>query len=275
MSETNTPPPADLVVDTPVAAPLHVEPVSPVETAPVEPALELHTDTPTLLEAATKPVEDVTPETASEPEKPVNVKPIDPSVKPIDPDVTKPAEQEVKPEPALEVKYEFKLPEGFTAPKEQIDAYTAVLKETGVTPEVGQRLLDMHLAEQQRQADAAPQQWQAAFKATRDGWVRNTMSDDQLGGSGHQTAMTAAARGRDYLTQGWTPAQKADFEAMLRETGVGDRAAFLRLLYSAARLNDEPAPPSPVQIPPPTNGTRPGAGFKALYDHPGSAARSR
>lgn len=263
MSESATPPP-DLAVGTPETQPLHVEPVAPVETAPVEPALELHTDTPTLLEAATKPVEEVKTEAPvevkPEPEKPVEAKTEEP----------KPAE----PEP-VEVKYEFKLPEGFTAPKEQIDAYTAVLKETGVTPEVGQRLLEMHLAEVRRMSDAAPQQWQQAFKATRDGWVQEVMADPQLGGAGHQTALTAAARGREYLTQGWTAEQKAELAHMQSHTGVGDNKAFLRLLYSAARLNDEPAPPSPVQIPPPTNGTRPGAGFKALYDHPGSAARSR
>lgn len=267
MSESATPPP-DLAVVTPETQPLHVEPVTPVETAPVpETALELHTDTPTLLEAATKPVEEVKSEAGSEPAKPIEAKPPESEAKP--------AEPEVKPPEPVEVKYEFKLPEGFTAPKEQIDAYTAVLKETGVTPEVGQRLLDMHLAEQQRMADAAPQQWQQAFKATRDGWVQEVMADPQLGGAGHQTALTAAARGREYLTQGWTAEQKAELAKMQSHTGVGDNKAFLRLLYSAARLNDEPAPPSPVQIPPPTNGTRPGAGFKALYDHPGSAARSR
>lgn len=269
MSETNTPA-ADLVVDTPAAAPLPVEHAAPVETeVKAEPALELHTDTPTLLEAVAKPVEEVKTEAPvevkPEPEKPVEAKPAETEVKP--------AEPEVKPEP--EVKYEFKLPEGFNAPKEALDGYTGVLKETGVAPEVGQRLLDMHLAEVQRMADAAPQQWQQAFKATRDGWVQQVLADPQLGGSGHQTAMTAAARGRDTLTRDWSPQQKGELESYLRTTGSGDHPVFLRLLYSAARLTDEPAPPPPAHIPSASNGARPGAGFKGLYDHPGSAPRSR
>ena len=267
MSESATPP-TDLVVDTP-AAPLHVEPAVTAETAPeVKPESAVEPYPPSLLDLATpKPVETV-PETAPEkvPEKPAEAKPPEAAPEPAG---------EKPPEPAPEVKYEFKLPEGFTAPKEALDGYTGVLKEGSVPPEIGQKLLDMHLAEMQRAADSQPAQWRAAFARTMQDLVSDTLADPQLGGAGHQTAMTAAARGRDTLTRDWTPDQKAELEPFLQNFGVGNHKVFLRLLYSAARFTDEPAAPPPVYTPAPTNGARPGAGFKALYDHPGSAQRPR
>ena len=258
MSETTTPQ-SDLTVDPKVTAPapspepaptLHVEQPPVAQEAKPEPAFEAHTEKPTLLETAAPKPE---PEVKVEPEKAPEVKP------------------EPAPEPAP-VAYEFNLPEGFTARPEEMNAYTGVLKETGIAPDVGQKLLDMHINAVQQMAQSALGQQHAAFRQMRDGWVNEVMADPQLGGAGHRTAITAAARGRDMLLSDYTPEQRTEFEQFLRTTGAGDHPAFLRLLYSAARYFDEPALPPENPKPPPDNGRPNGRGARVLYDHPRSNA---
>lgn len=261
MSESQTPPAEAEVVNATEAA---------------APEVVAHTESATLLEsvAPEKPAETATEvEQPAEPAAPVESAPD----KPIEPD--KPAETPAEPvvEPAAEaapVAYEFTLPEGFTAPPERLEAVKGLFREAGVSPEHGQKLIDQYTdAVRELQANQY-QSWQTSFKSMRDGWVEEVLADPQIGGSGHRTALTAAARARDMLMSGYNADQKAEFDTFLRVTGAGDHPAFLRLLYSASRYFDEPSAPAAAQIPAPRNGARPGARFTEMYDHP-SSTRAR
>lgn len=255
MSESQTPP-AEAEVVTPVEAPEVIA----------------HTESATLLEsvAPDKPAE-VAAEVV---EKPAEAAPIETPAEPaVDP--AKPVETAADPvvEPVVEaapVNYEFTLPEGFTAPPERIEAVKDLFRESGVSPENAQKLVDQYTdAVRELQANQY-QFWQDSFKSMRDGWVERVLADPQLGQSGHRTALTAAARARDMLMSNYTPEQKVEFGEFLRDTGAGDHPAFLRILYSASRYFDEPSAPAAAQIPAPRNGARPGARFAEMYDHPTS-----
>lgn len=220
----------------PVAVP--VEPAAPAETKPDA----LHTDTATLLENAGK-----------EPTKPGD------EVKPV---------AEVRPVEPTTPTYEFKLPEGVSLDQERLSGYTDVLGKNNVPPEAGQALLDMHIAEVQRIAERSLAEQHRVFAETRRGWVEQAMSDEQIGGAGHETAMAAVARVRDLLV----PEDRREaFDDMLRVTGVGDHPEFLRAMFQGARFFNEPSAPKETALP--TNAGAPpqGCGFRGvMYDHPTS-----
>ena len=267
MSETVNPV-SDLVVETPASIPVVETPAAAqVEAAP---SPELHTETASLLETLDVPgaIADKAPEIPENTDKPaeIDVK-AEETPKPDD----KPAEvTEVTEKPVEPVVYEMKLPEGIVAPPEKIEAYTGVLREAGIPPEVGQRLLDLHAETVRAMSESALADQHRAFADVRASWRDAVKADPQLGGSGYETSLKAVARGREFLLQGYTPEQREAFTNMLRVTGVGDHPEFLRMLYAASRYTDEPRAPAPVRVPSPNNGARPRAGFASMYDHPTS-----
>ena len=100
--------------------------------------------------------------------------------------------------------------------------------------------------------------------------LRAYLADDEIGGPGHQTAMAAIARVRDY---GVPEKDRQSFDQMLRVTGAGDHPAFLRMMHNLARWVDEPqAMEAPTDIKPPKDiGKDPNRrGRDLLYDHPRS-----
>jgi hypothetical protein len=227
------------VVAEPVAAP----PETPVET-PVAPVL--HTDTPTLLEAAGKPAE--TPQTAEA----ASAAPATPT-------------------PAPRTYEAFTFPEGITADDKQLATYQDIAGRHNLDQETAQSLLNMHTGSLKQYAENLLSEQHRVFGETRKAWRDSVMGDEELGGAGHQTAMAAVARMRDLLV----PAERmAAFNDMLRMTGVGDHPEFNRLLHAAARFFDEPAAPTIVAQPSPDRGGNAGRGAGSrrgvLYDHPSS-----
>lgn len=225
--------------ETPAAAPAETPVAQPETTTenPAEPAKPSAHDEPTLLEqAGEKPVETPAPQPESVPQAP---------------------------------HYEpFALPDGLTADAAQMDAYTALLGEHGVAQEAGQKLLDMHAGAMQRWADHLAEEQHRIWSETRAGWRNAVLSDEELGGSGHQTAMQAIARMRDLLVP---EKHRQAFDDFLRVTGAGDHPAFLRLLHVAARHFDEPPPaPAGAMPTPDRGGAASGARRGVLYDHPRS-----
>ena len=238
----------------------------------VAPAFEQHTDTPTLLEgvSADKPAVDPVAE-----EAPVEAK-VEPEVKPA---AEAKAEPEAKPESEksaeeapvepVPVVYEFTMPEGIAAKPEAVEAYTNVLREHGVAPEVGQRLLEMHAETMQAMHANALADQHRIFKETRAAWNQQIKDDPDLGGDNLPETLRLAARGRDSLLGA---ADHAEFETFLRVTGAGDHPVFLRLMRAAGVAQNEPAAPPVMNKPPPNNGAR-RPDFKSIYTHPSSLAQ--
>lgn len=291
-------PPAAVVavVPEPAAAPAAAAPVEPV--VPAEPAAAaaeakppLASERPSLLETFTKdaaaevkPAEVPKPAEAANPpegEKPAEIKPdTKPEAKSAEVAAeAKPAE--IKPlevVPFEPVKYEWELPEQLKADDARIGAFSDVLNSAKLPAEIGketgQKLLGMHADAMQSFADQLVRDQHQVFNKTRDDWNKQVLADPEIGGAGHQTAMTAIARVRDALVSDHAPGSKeyaadlASYDEFLRITGAGDHPAHLRMMHRMARFIDEPqASAIPLGIrPPSTNGRAP----KAMYSHPSS-----
>lgn len=140
-----------------------------------------------------------------------------------------------------------------------------------------QGIIDMGVkAMEQMAVDLRQGQWDA-FNEARKGWREKVMADPAMGGAGFETSMGEIARVRDTLVSRHKPgtpgheADLAEFQDMLRATGVGDHPAFLRLLHNGARFFDEARQPPPNPKPDPNAGK--GNGRRRLgdtYNHPTS-----
>lgn len=258
---TNTPAPAPAVAEPVSASP--VDPVAPASTPAIESAAPGASSDPAPVETA--PAEPAAPAeaepTAAEPE--VKAHTDTPTLLETIGDEAKPETTDAAPD-AGAPSYDFKLPENFEAVPEQIQAYTGILQESGIPPEIGQKLLDLHAAQIERYAADTLTRQHQVFADTRKGWQEQIKGDPELGGAGFETVAKAVARARDALV----PADhQAEFNDMLRVTGVGDHPAFWRMLRQASRFLDEPPPPPPNARPSPSANPAQKAGFKALFDY--------
>lgn len=271
------------VPDSPPAAAPAVANAEPAA-APAETAAPAATEpAPTLLQQfdkdnAAKPAEGEKPaaeaaadgkpgEKPAEPAKPAEPKPGE--AKPAE---AKPGEKpaEAKAEaPKLEpVAYEYALPETIKMDDALKGEFHTALDAFRADPAKGvQPLIALHEKTMSDYATHLQNEQVRVWNDTRKGWNTDALADEQIGGSGHQTAMGAIARMRDlFVSEKDRPA----FEQFLQVTGAGDHPAFLKMLHNAARLYDEPAmPPSNVK-PPATNGQNPNGRRGIMYDHPRS-----
>ena len=228
-------------------------PAAAAETTTTTSEVKLHTETPTLLEEASKV--EVKPETKVE----VKEEP-----KPGEKVETKPEE---KPTDLLsqEIVYtDFEVPEGFELKGERLQQYKDTISKYHLPQEGGQELLNLHTEIMKQYADHTISEQHRVFGEMRKSWQAQVMADEQLGGSGHHTSMQAIARMRDKFVP---EKDRASFDEFLRITGAGDHPAFLKLLHNAARLFDEPTPPKVVGTPVPQKKNGRGS---PLYDHPTS-----
>ncbi len=263
----------------------------PSATTPQESAIESVHDTPTLLEdfVSAQPVET----TPTQPETPVATpvpteapKP-DATPAPTEapkPDVTPAPTEAPKPDvtpapteaPKPRTYEDFKFPEGTQGDPVKMAAYKEVLGQHGISQEAGQALIDLHNAAMAAYGQHVQQEQHRAFNDTRKAWRTQVLADEQIGGSGHQTAMTAVARARDLFAspRGASAEQRAadlqSFNTFMRITGAGDHPAFLKFLHNVARIADEGVPlATPVKpSSAPTGGNR----RPLIYDHPRSNA---
>lgn len=283
-------PPVDVVGTPP--APAAPEPVaaSTVATPPVPAAPEpIVAAVPEVL----KP--EVKAETKPDAPHPSEVPSLLDKIDPPKPDAKVEAKVDAKPEakvetPPVEVaapektEWEFKLPETLKADEKQLTTFRGILDDI-VAPKEGesratyaQRLVDLHNEAMTGFAEQTLKNQISAFNDTRAEWRKQTMADERIGGAGHDTAMRAIARVRDYLVSDARPGTKEyqdDVKALNdfnRITGAGDHPVFLRMLHRAARYVDEPSAPAPNALPTKFNGRPPNAG-RDLYGKSPSAAR--
>lgn len=287
---------ADPVEPVVVAPVTEAAPVAPVVETPVADVVQLVSEVPSLFEAPiAEPVSEVVPEkpaaevieAALVVEKPVEEKPAADPEKPaaeadpakveakVDPEKpvveAKPVEAP-KPEP---VEYEYKAPEGVVMDEATDKRFRTVLDEFRADPKAGgQKLLDLYAEKTAEMHDNLLRDQHKAFIETRDGWKKQIMADPEIGGSGHQTAITAAARMRDMFASDHPTTSKEyaqdmkDLNDFMRITGAGDHPVFVKIFHRIAQRYDEPALP-PAGAKPVLNGGMPkGAG--SMYTNPRS-----
>lgn len=260
----------------PIAAAVEPAPVSVPLTDTSAPAAAATPPVPAVeapaVEVATAPAIETKEAAPAEPAKPGETVADVPSLlegagekKPADPAQPgeKPAEQPVQPQ--LATTYQaFEMPEGLVAAPEKMEAYTGVLGKYGISQEAGQELVNLHADAMKNFAEETLRNQHKAFNETRSKWANEVRADPELGGAGHQTAMTAVARMRDlFVAEKDLPA----FNEFLRVTGAGDHPQFLKLLHNAARHFDEPPLPPPNPRPPKDIGKAPSSRMRDLYNN--------
>lgn len=260
-----------------VEAPIVAE--QPVEVAEAAKPLTV-AETPSLLEEAKapgaedKPAEVEKPAEVKAEEKPAEIKPEEKPAEKTEADKPK-EEAPAAPEAPPPVDYKFELPENVTLPDERRTEFLGVLDAFRADPTNVQPLIDMHVAEVNRQSEIIGQQQHDQFNETRKTWRDQIKADPEMGGSGFETTTRAVARMRDLLVSSHpigTPEydrEAKEFNEAARITGFGDHPAIWRMLHNAARFLDE-AQPLAVDIAPAPTGRQPGSRRGLLYNHPNS-----
>lgn len=248
----------------------------PVSGTAPEPAVEVSAPAPSSSET-TAP--EVTETAAAEPTSVLSdAQPApEPETPPAPPEAEAPAAEE-KPPPEAEAKppeplpapvYEpFTLPEGVQLEDEKLGAFTGMLGEFenriatdptqahAVMQEMGQRLLDTHLAELQ-------DQHQRLTRLNKDNWdrlqedrVAEFRSDPEIGGNRQDTTISRMGA----LLKLYGQQQGSDAETAARvafaASGAGNDVRVLRFVnWAASRLVETPRP-VPAVVPKPVPSTR-------------------
>lgn len=215
--------PPEAAAPEPAATP---DPAPAAEAAPVE-ATPAEGDPASLLGEAGKPA----------PEAPAPATPEAPEAAPEPPAAPVPV-------------YEFQWPEG-SAPvaTEELKPFTDLLGESRVAPEAGQKLLDLHIGEQQKLIDRLQKQQDATWRQTRQEWVDQLRNDPALGGNRFQA--TVQVCGQLIEQFGGSPEQKAELRQVFDLTGSGDHPALVRFLHNIGMALRE-GEPRPAAKPVPT-----------------------
>lgn len=152
--------------------------------------------------------------------------------------------------PSAPVKYEFKYPEGFdtsTLNSERMSAYTGILGEGKVSPEHGQKLLDMHLQELNTAAEKIAQRQWDVFNETQNRWRSEAQADPEIGGDKFATSIRTIMALVDQF--GGNAQERAALLDAFKITGAGNNPSMLRFMHRAAQGLSKEAVPTPA--PPP------------------------
>lgn len=154
--------------------------------------------------------------------------------------------------PPAPVKYEFVYPEHIKPEEmnaERMSAYTGILGEAKVAPEVGQKLLDLHLSELGQVTEAIAQRQWDVFNETQARWKNEVMSDPVLGRRDAEGNMTAISTIMSLVDQyGGNAAERQALMDAFRITGAANNPAVLRFMHRAGEAlakegSPHPAPP--------------------------------
>lgn len=204
------------------AAPITpVEPVAPVVVAPT-----------TVLGDALKPAE--TPKA-----------PVAAEAAPVEP--TKPEGQSAEPAPPP-VFDTFKLPEGITFDAERVGKFASILGEYETSAkadhakvqELGQKLVDYHLATVQEGQERLRQSIRAADDKQKLDWKEQFLNNPDFGGNRFQTTVDSALT--FIRTHGGTDAEQSEFRALMDSSGLGNNLVMIRLLARAGGAMSEGRP---------------------------------
>lgn len=215
-------------ISAPVAEPV----AAPVEPAVTEPA-KTETPTPPVSESVLgdEPVKEVAkPDTKSEGDKKTDTK-------------VETAKEEVKAD--LPVYEPFKLPENVQLDKEPLDAFTKILGEieTGKLDhlgmqEKGQALIDLAAKNTVDSINRLNDYYVQIHETQKKDWFESFKKDPDLGGS-EERVMETTVRLRESIDNfGGTEAQKSEFRTLMKDTGVGNNPALLRILNNMQKKID-------------------------------------
>lgn len=124
---------------------------------------------------------------------------------------------------------EFKLPEGVKLDGEQLTAATALFKEANLSQDFAQKMVDFHVAELKKTAEAGGK----AYDDMRADWQSKTKADPEIAKVrvGDKSGLDAVKInvGRVYNAIG-DAALVTQFKEAMNLSGVGDHPAFVRVM---------------------------------------------
>lgn len=142
--------------------------------------------------------------------------------------VEPPKAEDTKPGSVVPEKYEFKAPEGVTFDPAQIEAFTPIAKELGLTNEQAQRLVDLHAANTAAARTAADTAWADVTKR----WADETRADKEIGGLKFAENISVAAKAIDKF--GSPALRKA-----LDDSGMGNHPDVVKFFVKVGRQLSE------------------------------------
>lgn len=249
------PAPAEAVQTPPVIAEVAqpaAEATPAVEvTAPVQPTTVLGAEPPKV-EAKTDakvdaPVADKPAETPADPAKAEDAK-IDAKVEAEKAPDQKKDEAAQSAEPAPLPTYEpFKFAEGITPDEKGLSTLTTLLGELELakgdhtkTQDVGQKLVDYYVAEQQTNLKRQQEYFVGLFDKQKTSWKEAFLKDPEIGGERWETSAAAA---KEFIsTHGGTEAQQKELRQLMEATGVGNHPAMIRIFAKAMKNMGEGIP---------------------------------
>jgi hypothetical protein len=138
------------------------------------------------------------------------------------------AEAAAAAKPVVPEKYEFKAPDGVTFDQAQIDAFSPIAKELGLTNDQAQKLVDFHTATVTN-ATAAVAQARVAETAK---WGEQSAADADFGGVKFKENTGIAVKALDKFG---TPALRQALDA----SGMGNHPEVFRLLWKIGKSISE------------------------------------
>lgn len=230
--------PTTVVADSPAATVASPSPTPPVSSSPavIVPHETIPAQVPEQKPAEVAPVE-TKPEAAPAPVVAEKSLLGDQIQKPAEKPVEQPAE--VKPAEPVKVeaiKYEaFKLPDGITLPEADLGKYTAILGEHQVPQAAAQQLVDLYVAERQREIQAQHDTW----LRTREGWVNEFKADGEIGGNRQDTTLKRVGAVMEQYAQAVGVERADKLKQVLGFTGAGDNPEMVRFVNWAAGFTVE------------------------------------
>jgi len=147
--------------------------------------------------------------------------------------------------PVVPEKYEFTVPEGLTLDPAEVDAFTPLAKELGLTQEAAQKLVDF----MGPRVAAMARSVQEADSARINGWYDATTADPEIGGKNLPATVEAAKKA---LVRFASPEDIAELKA----SGLVNFRPFVKMLAAIGKASAEgthisgatsPAPKDPAR----------------------------
>lgn len=163
------------------------------------------------------------------------------------PDAPKPEDvKAAEPEPIVYT--DWVLPEGAEVDKDKVGKFTELLGTHRAPQELGQKLVDFHMAEMAEATQRLQQHNWDVWNRQQDAWMDEFRADRELGGNKELTTLSNCASVIDQY--GGSPAQQAQLRQVLTDTGAGNHPLVIRLLNNVAKVLKEgsmaPAPKAPA-----------------------------
>ncbi len=124
---------------------------------------------------------------------------------------------------AGEVKYDFKVPDGFELDEPLAAEFTTIAKELKIAPEGAQKLVSLYA---QREAARA----EAHVNLVKS-WAEEVKADKEIGGDNLSASLTAAKKAIDL--------GPPELKALLNSTGMGNHPAVVRWAVAVGKALSE------------------------------------